>query len=94
MRFDFPTDMSHSPRTYCNGCATALAQLRHLGILTQFRFLTSINMATTGKPPEPRVDASSNLGEIWKEAVGRYTKDTETKFQDLDRADNADDILI
>ncbi len=51
-------------------------------------------MATTGKPPEPRVDASSNLGEIWKEAVGRYTKDTETKFQDLDRADNADDILI
>ncbi len=50
-------------------------------------------MATTSNPTEPRVDASTNFDEIWKEAVGRYEKDTGTKFKDLDEAKNADDVL-
>ena len=50
-------------------------------------------MATTGDTIEPRVDATSNFSEIWKIAVGRYEKDTETNFQDLDSANNADDVL-
>ena len=51
-------------------------------------------MATIGNLVESRIDISRNFGEIWKEALGRYEKDTETKFQDLEGAESPEDVLI
>ena len=93
-------ELEHSPRI----CLTAPKRIaagarrhslneRFLGVVTQFDILNSTNMATTGNTTEPRVDASSDFSEIWKIALGRYEKDTETNFQDLDSANNADDVL-
>ena len=61
--------------------------------MTQYKFLASTITATTGTLTESGMDASSDVGEIWNEAVDRYEKDTETKFKKIKRVNNADDVL-
>jgi len=59
-------------------------------MITESKFLVSTSMTATGTPPEP---ASSDVGDIWKEAIDRWEKDTETKLEDLKEASNTDDVL-